>query len=275
MLARIVSATAILTLFAAGSAFILGAEPAPVIEITAEELGKAFAPDTADAGRTFQGREIRVNGRVTMAHEPFVYLATGWKFPTGQPVMVTFEDKAKALIDLAVGDRVIVEGKFDRKGIFGPILAAPKLVKRESTAKPTPDPKGEAPTADTPPATPIDPRAIVLRFDSLVHRGEPGYRPTSTSFRLRFGPGAPWRGTVIGESIAWGDGNGNKDHWGQGSGEPTFSGEVQEDAKGAYFIFTLNGTDWESRRVVALFRLTLPDGRSGLATAIITAGKRL
>ena len=120
-------------------------------------------------------------------------------------------------------------------------------------------------------APPVDPRAFALRFDGPVREGESGYRPECTSFRLRFGPGK-WRGTVIGKSIAWGDGNQNQDFWGVGSGEATFSSAVYEDGQGAYFVFSLNCTDWESNRIAVLFRLTFPDGSFGVATALIPVG---
>ena len=112
------------------------------------------------------------------------------------------------------------------------------------------------------------PRAVALRFGGPIREGEPGYRAEATSFKLRFGPGK-WLGMAVGKSVAWGVGNQNKDHWGVGSGEATFSSDVREDADGAYFIFSMNGTDWESDRVAVLFRLTLPDGRPGLATALV------
>ena len=212
-----------------------------------------------------------------MAHEPFLYLETGSKFPTGQPVMVTLDYAKGTMPEVARLATVVVEGKLDRKGIFGPVMTDCKLVVRDQNAKAeeTPFPptrvltkKGRTAKKAEPNVPPADPRAFVLRFDGSVREGEPGYRAEATSFRLRFGPGQ-WRGTAVGKSVAWGVGNQNKDHWGVGSGEATFSSEVREDADGAYFIFSLNGTDWESERVAVLFRLTLPDGRAGVATALI------
>ncbi len=262
-----------------------------VIEVAAEELGKQFAPDTLEPVKAYQGRVLRVSGRVSMAHEPFVYPGTGSNFPTGQPVTVTLDYKAGVMPEFSVGDRVIVEGRFDRKGIFGPTLTERRLVRREQDGKASPGGSSASPSpraaarkgrlpkkaAEKPEdaggaSPPVDPRAIALRFDGPVREGETGYRPECTSFRLRFGPGK-WRGTVIGRSLAWGDGNRGKDHWGVGSGEVTFSSEVHQDGDGAYFVFSLNGTDWESDRVAAVFRLTLPDGRPGVATALIPVAK--
>ncbi len=257
--------------------------PGRVTELTAEALGKHFAPDTPESVNAYQGRVLRVSGRVTMAHKPYVYLGTGSNFPTGQPVLVTLDDKAGLMPEVSVGDGVVAEGRLDRAGIFGPILTECRLVRRERDGKAPPGEPGASASprggggvkgrssrkaAEKTPRDAADPRAVALRFDGPVREGQTGYRPRFTSFRLRFGPGK-WRGTVIGRSIAWGDGNQNQDHWGVGSGEVTFTSDVHEDADGAYFVFSLNGTDWESDRVAALFRLTLPDGTSGVATALI------
>ncbi|MDR3623166.1 MAG: WD40 repeat domain-containing protein [Paludisphaera borealis] len=117
------------------------------------------------------------------------------------------------------------------------------------------------------PGAPPDPTPLALRFDGIVRPGEAEYNRERTSVRLRFGPGR-WAGTVVRSSVVWGDGNQGQDHWGQGAGEPTFASKVQEDVKGAFFIFSLNGVDWESNRAGALIRLTLPDGKPAVATAL-------
>jgi hypothetical protein len=109
-------------------------------------------------------------------------------------------------------------------------------------------------------------RAIDLRFGGLIRPGEAGHDPRRTSVRLRFGPGL-WRGTTVGPSIVWGDGNAGKDHWGFAAGVPTFASELAEDPEGAYFILSLDGTKWTSESACALVRLTLPDGRPAVATA--------
>ncbi len=256
-----------------------------VIEISAEDLGKQFAPDTTEAAKLYQGKVLRVTGKVSMANEPFVYLSTGHNFPTGQPVQITLEYSKVTMPKIAVGDRLTVEGKFDRTAIFGPLLVQNRILKREQNGKVMPlegstttSPKTStkkrgitSKKADQPlvPVVARDSQSILLLFDGQLGEGEPGFRANCTSFRLRFGPGN-WTGTKIGKAIAWGDGNKGQDHWGEGSGEPTFSSELRRDERGTYFVFSLNGDDWESDHVAAMFRVTLPDGKLGVATALIS-----
>ena len=208
------------------------------VKVSAEELGKEFAPDTPDAGKAYRGKVIRVAGRVAMAHEPYVYLATGSNFPTGQPVRVTLDYKGAGVMpDFTAGDRVVVEGTIDRTGIFGPILIGCRVVQRSGREarrrRRRPGPPGGneegaerrkgAEKADDPGRfAPTTRRRHPEVSTAPVRAGEPGYRAECTSFRLRFGPGN-WQGTAVGRSVAWGDGNQNKDHWGVGSGEQTFS----------------------------------------------------
>ncbi len=255
-----------------------GAPDKRVIEISAEDLAKEFAPETLDPVKKYQNQTLRVRGRVSMAHEPFVYLGTGLNFPTGQPVQVTFEFKPGPFPKVSRGDEIVAEGVFDRAGIFGPIMTKSRIISGKSEPKPAestsapsrkegPSSRSEKKSSSKRQSLAVS-KSIALRFDGRVQEGETGYRPECSSFRLRFGPGA-WRGTTVGESIAWGEGNQGKDYWGASSGEKTFSSEVYQDKVGSYFVFSLNGTDWESEVLAVLFRLTLPDGRHGVATALI------
>lgn len=183
----------------------------------------------------------------------------------------------------AAGDRVVAEGLFDRKGIFGPTLVKCRLTPvAEKVSVRAQGAGGPAPAAR--PATkkarvtkkdagkgrdrgPVDPRALVLRFDGPVAEGEVGSRPGWSSFRLRLPPGN-WRGTTLGTSDAWGDGNSGKDHWGIGSGEKTACSRLMEDAGGYFFVFSVAGTRWESNWIAAMFRYTLADGQPGVATVL-------
>jgi hypothetical protein len=274
----------VLACVAAGSE--VGAQSQPSNDpgvLAAEEVGKEYAPDTSEAGARFQNRQIRVAGEVSMAHEPFVYLLTGSKFPTGQPVLVTVDFRPGAFPGLKRGDRIVVEGRVDRKGIFGPVLTGsriltepaqtttPRTAGEPTTKRSAPTRKGRTPRrtggpSEVPQAG-ADGAAIPLRCDGPVLPGEPGFRPQWSSYRLRFAPGA-WQGTKLGRSIAWGDGNDGHDFWGEGSGEKTSCSEVDRDAEGFFFIFSLHGTDWDSTGISALIRLTLPNGRHAVAAAV-------
>jgi|GEM_PF-5336035 len=252
---------------------------AQVNEITAEAFGKLFEAGSLDPAKPYQNKTLRITGRVAMAFEPFVYLGTGLHFSTGQPVRITLEFKDGTFPKVSSNEKVVTEGLFERQGVFGPVLTGCRIVREEAKAKSSPASRATARKGRVSGKTARkleladqksnDPRSVALRFDGRVSEGDMGYRPEHSSFRLRFGPGS-WRGAVVGESLAWGDGNQGQDHWGIGSGEKTLSSEVFQDKEGAYFIFSVSGTDWESERIAVLFRLTLPDGRPGVATALIS-----
>jgi hypothetical protein len=242
-------------------------------EISADEFGKQFAKDRAEFLANHQGRTLRIRGQVAIVLDPIVYLATNSTVSAGQPIMLTLESKPGGMPKLAIGERIVVVGRLSRVGAFGPILTDGRVVQREPEPKATatgPAVKKSRVPARLPepvsPSLPTDPRSVSLRFDGQIREGDTGYKADHTTFRLRFGTGK-WKGTAIGPSIAWGDGNKGLDHWGVGSGEPTSHSEIHQDSAGDYFLFSLKGTDWESDRIAAIFRLTLPDGRPGVATA--------
>jgi hypothetical protein len=113
-----------------------------------------------------------------------------------------------------------------------------------------------------------DPRATVLRCAGRVAAGEPGFRQGWNSFRLRFGPG-DWRGTILRQATAWGDGNEGKDLWGVGSpGIETLQSEVFRDQAGCFFIFSVKGDQSDSNWVACAFHYTLPNGVPGVASAL-------
>jgi hypothetical protein len=113
-----------------------------------------------------------------------------------------------------------------------------------------------------------DPRAVLLRFGGRILPGEPGFRQGWASFRLRFGPG-DWRGTKIRVATAWGDGNAGKDIWGHGSpGTDARLSDVYRDPQGFFFVLSLEGDDFGSNWVAAVFRFETPNEIPGVASAL-------
>lgn len=243
-------------------------------EVEAEQLGKEFAADAPDPAKTYRGRMLRVKGRVSAKYEAFVEMNTGVTDPAGHRLKVTLQFPSGAMPDVALGDLVVVQGKFSRRSAFGPVLSGCSLVRREpgapaaegdgGVAMKRPEPGGVGASAD--------PRGIALTYDGSVRAGEPGYREGWASVRLRFGPGE-WRGAVAGRCIAWGDGDRGNNHWGMGSDEAAEATVIADGAEGAYLVFSVKGTEWDSSCIGALIRLTLPDGRHAVATAVFPFGE--
>ncbi len=182
----------------------------------------------------------------------------------------------------------VVAGKFDRKGIFGPVLKENRIVRREQEGRPVgrcrmprrtprrgwgegaaPNSILEKPEDIGQPLLPADPRAVVSRFRSKVREGETGYSGREAlPFRLRFDQAFAVPGEGPGfEGIAWGDGNEGKVYWGSrfGRDDAKFrrSGRFQG---GDYVVFWVPRTDWEPGMAGRAGTIN-PDGRHGVATA--------
>jgi len=108
------------------------AASAAAIEITADALGEEYAKDRDAAQKKYQGKILRITANHLTTLYEMVYLATGQKFPSGQPIRVSMrfqkEDDAKELADL---EQIVVEGRVGEAGVFGPSLEEFKIVSKK------------------------------------------------------------------------------------------------------------------------------------------------
>jgi Leucine-rich repeat (LRR) protein len=112
--------------------------------------------------------------------------------------------------------------------------------------------------------------AVVFGCGGKIGPKEEGFIPGFESYKLRFGPG-DWAGARIIITSAWGDKNPSTDLWNWPDGLDVRATDVKSDKDGFYFVYSLataNAANW----IVANFRYTLRDGRSGVADAVIPYG---
>jgi hypothetical protein len=97
------------------------------VAITAEDLAKECAAGTEKAEKKYQGKLMRVTGKVGDVFDGVLYLPTKVKHEgTELAVVVRFDSKTKP--DVKTGQTATVEGVFDRVAVLGPTLKKAKLV---------------------------------------------------------------------------------------------------------------------------------------------------
>ena len=93
-----------------------------VIAVTAEALGKEFVKDGPKAEKKYSGKSLRVTGAVDSAIDEIVYLRTGARSPQGQEVNIVLRFKPGDIPKVKPGQKITIEGSFDREAVLGPSL---------------------------------------------------------------------------------------------------------------------------------------------------------
>jgi tRNA_anti-like len=104
-------------------------KPAPgkALEMTAEELAKECAADSAKANKKYAGKMIRVTGIVGQVYDDMLYLPTKVK-RDGDTLLVGIRYGEGNKPAVKKGETATFEGKFELVAVLGPLLTGCKLV---------------------------------------------------------------------------------------------------------------------------------------------------
>ena len=110
-------------------------DAAPPIQISADELQRAFLEDADAARRRFQGRDLMIEGEVAQAEARF--RGTTMRGEVEIPARIAF----RTALDSLPGDldRVQVEGAFDAPEAFNPWTLDPRIRIGETVRVSCPD----------------------------------------------------------------------------------------------------------------------------------------
>jgi len=96
-------------------------------EMTAEELAKECAADSAKANKKYAGKMIRVTGVVGQVYDDMLYLPTKVKRDEDTLLVgIRYGKDNKPAVKK--GDTATFEGKFELVAVLGPLLTGCKLV---------------------------------------------------------------------------------------------------------------------------------------------------
>jgi hypothetical protein len=133
-----------------------------VMEITAKALLDEYAKDAAAAEEKFQGKNVRVTGKVGSVLGEKVYISEG---PESQTISLQFPSVEDAERHFA-GQEIVVEGRVGIRSIFGPCLDDFRIISA-SPEKPPEDKPIELTAAELTKAFEDDPEAAEKRFSLL------------------------------------------------------------------------------------------------------------
>ena len=98
------------------------AKPKAAKEVSADELGKVMvALGGSTMNEKYEGKKLRIRGKIESVALNYVYLHTDSKFKDGSAVKVVLIFPEKSLPkDLEVGKEIAADGTFDYAGAMGP-----------------------------------------------------------------------------------------------------------------------------------------------------------